>query len=252
MRALCAILPLSACLAPLPATEPPTLQPVEIALTPSLAPLKDALHTCAVEQPEVALILLETSAPFLEIEQADLSLWFGPPPAAAGYSAPLAQEEISVIVNPRNLVSALSTDTLSAIFTGRTQHWDAVGGGNQDIQVWLLPEGDEFTQVFQREILNGGSFSSTALLAPDPAAMLEAIQEDASAIGFLPEAWLQDAVKPLRLEQRAQNLLKQPVLALSGAEPRGALRIFLHCLQSGEGQGTIREEYQSWRTSSQR
>ena len=246
------ILSQSVRLAPLTATEPPTLQPVEIALTPSLAPLKDALHTCAVEQPEIALILSETSAPFLEIEEADLSLWFGPPPPAAGYAAPLAQEEIAVIVNALNPVSALSTDTLRAIFTGRTPRWDAVGGENQDIQVWLLPEGDEFTRVFQQQVLNAQYFSSTALLAPDPAAMLEAVHEDPAAIGFLPEAWLENAVKPLRLERQARNSLDQPVLALSSAEPRGAVRIFLHCLQSGEGQATIREDYQSWRASSQR
>jgi ABC-type phosphate transport system substrate-binding protein len=127
-----------------------------------------------------------------------------------------------------------------------------VGGENQDIQVWLLPEGDEFTQVFQLEVLNAQSFSSTALLAPDPAAMLEAVHEDPASIGFLPGAWLENRVKPLRLERQARNILDQPILALSSAEPRGAVRIFLHCLQSGEGQATIRENYQSWRASPQR
>jgi hypothetical protein len=234
---------LSGCLAPPTSTPPPTLQPVEVALTPAVAPVQTALHTCAVAQPETALLLTETTAPFLPVQTADLSIWFGPPPAGAGFTAPLSEEEILVIANPANPISKMGADALRSIFNGEYERWDELEGKNQLIQVWVYPEGDEISQVFRQAILADKPFSSLARLAPDPSAMREAVSEDPTAIGFLPQAWLSPDVKPIRLDQDIQDSLRQPILALSGAEPQGAVREFLYCLQSGAGQEMLLEHY---------
>jgi hypothetical protein len=234
---------LSGCLGPPTSTPPPTLQPVEVALTPALAPVQAALHTCAVAQPEIALVLTETTAPFLPVQTADLSFWFGPPPNSADFAAPLSEEEIVVITNPANPISEITTDALRRVFNGENEWWDELGGGKQSIQLWVYPEGDEISQVFRLEIPAGKPFSSLAHLAPDPSAMREAVSEDPAAIGFLPKAWLSKDVKAIRLDQDLQDSLRQPILALSEAEPQGAVREFLYCLQSGAGQKVLSEHY---------
>jgi hypothetical protein len=237
---------LYACLAPPTATTPATLHPLQVALTPSLAPVRSALHTCAGAQPEIALILAETPAGSLDNTAADLTVWFGPPPADSNYAMPLAREDILVVVNPDNPVSAISTTSLGAIFSGQIDVWDDVGGEDLGIEVWILPEGNEFTQVFQEQILENDSFSTLSHLAPDPAALVEAIVENPGAIGFLPGAWLSEGVKLLRLDNRTKNEMRHPVLALSEGEPQGLAREFLHCLQSGEGHSVLLERYRAW------
>lgn len=237
------LLLLPACLAPPTSTPLPTLQPIQVAITSSLAPVQAALHTCALAQPEIALLLTETTAPFLSVQSADLSLWFGPPPDTAGFAARLSDEEIVVIVNPANPISKLTPQALRSVFNGENERWDELGAGNQPVQVWVYPEGDEVSQVFQEEILSGKPFSSLARLAPDPPAMREAMSQDPAAIGFLPKAWLSQDVKPVSIDQDAQGSLRQPILALSEAEPQGAVREFLYCLQSGPGQKVLSEHY---------
>ncbi|HEX6304790.1 MAG TPA: substrate-binding domain-containing protein [Anaerolineales bacterium] len=237
---------LYACLAPPAATPPPTLHPLQVALTPSLTPARAALHACAGAHPEIALILAETPAASLDIAVAEFALWFGPPPATSYYAAPLAREDILVVVNADNPVSAISTRSLSAIFSAHIDAWQDVGGEELGIEVWILPEGDEFTQVFQEKILENGSFSTLAHLAPDAAAMVEAIRDDPAAIGFLPRAWLSEGVKPLRLDNRTRMAMQQPVLALFEGEPDGLEREFVNCLQSGEGHSVLLERYGAW------
>lgn len=237
---------LHACLAPPTATPPPTLHPMEVALTPSLTPMRAALHACAGAQPEIALILAETPLSSLDITSTELALRFGLPHEASNYAVPLAREEILVVVNSDNPVSVISTSSLRAIFDGQIDHWEDVGGENLGIEVWILPEGDEFTQLFQLTILEKAPFSSLAHLAPDPAAMVEAIRTDPAAIGFLPGAWLPEGVRPLRLENKTRRAMQQPVLALSNGELDGVAREFVHCLQSGEGHRVLLERYETW------
>ncbi|HZD56308.1 MAG TPA: substrate-binding domain-containing protein, partial [Anaerolineales bacterium] len=166
------LLLLPACLAAPTSTPLPTLQPIDVAITPSLVPVQEALHTCALAQPEIALLLTETTAPFLPVQSADLSLWFGPPPDTAGFAARLSDEQILVVVNPANPISKLTAHALRSIFNGENERWDELGGEKQPVQVWVYPEGDEISQVFQEEILAGRPFSSLGRLAPDPSAML--------------------------------------------------------------------------------
>ena len=231
------------CLAPPTSTPPPPLQPVEVALTPALTPVQAALHTCALAQPEIALLLTETTASYLPVQTADLSLRLGPPADSTGFAAPLSEEQIVVITNPANPIATMKAGELRSVFNGENERWDELGGRKQSIQVWVYPEGDEISQVFRQAILAGKSFSSLALLAPDPSAMLEAVNGDSAAIGFLPKAWLQGGVKAIQLDQVLQDSLHQPVLALSEAEPQGAVREFLYCLQSGPGQKVLSERY---------
>lgn len=237
---------LHACLAPPASTPPPTLHPIQVAITPSLTPMRTALHVCAGAQPEIALILAESPAASLDITVAELALWFGHPPEDSDYAVPLAREEILAVVHPDNPVSAISTASLSAVFSGRIDNWDEVGGKDLGIELWILPEGDEFTQVFQQRILESGPFSTLAHLAPDPAAMGDAIRDDPAAIGFIPGAWVSEAVKPLRLDNKARTAIQGPVLALSNQEIEGLTREFVHCLQSGEGHRVLLERYGAW------
>jgi len=238
------ILLLAGCNGTQTTTPLPTLQPLTIAITPAVWPLQEAVHRCAVAQPEVALVLNELPAPYLDSATADLALRFSEPFKISGYAASVAWEKIAIIVHPDNPIRALDQTQLRVLFTGHADSWAAVGGPKQGLQIWTFPENDDARQVFDSAILASGSLASEAMLASDPTQMIREVAANPGAIGYVPGAWLTDQVRALELAPDLRALLRQPVLALAMAEPKGAARRFLACLQSGAGQDELRKNYQ--------
>jgi len=222
----------------------PSLQPLTIAMTPAVWPLQEAVHRCAVSQPQVALVLSELPATYFGKATADLALRFGEPLNLSGYAAPVAWEKIAVIVHPDNPIKTLDQIRLRELFTGQVVSWATVGGPERVVEVWTFPENDDARQIFDNAILAGGGLASEAMLASDPAQMIHQIAANPGAVGYVPSAWLTDQVRALEIAPDLRALLRQPVLALATAEPQGAARRFLFCLQSGPGQEELRKNYQ--------
>jgi hypothetical protein len=76
--------------------------------------------------------------------------------------------------------------------------------------------------------------NANALLAPNPAAMFEAIAADPLAVGYIPASWLDKDIQIITIEVELQDAFTQPILALSVREPEGSLRTYLACLQVAE------------------
>jgi len=228
------VLWVAACTAPPSATPLPTPQLVRVAYPPSLSYLTEALSGCAREIPGMALGVFETPASALDIQQNDITLWIGEPPGG-GFAALLGRQELLVILNPDNPLDKISSDDLRALFDGTVTNWEAVGGDDLEVAVWVYPQNNELQEIVDSVILQGQQFSSHAWLAPDAAAMMEAIAGDPAAVGVLPQAWLSAAVKPVEVDVEMRELLLQPVLALAEEEPEGIEREFLACLQSSGG-----------------
>lgn len=234
---------LTACGQPPIATPQPTPLVVSVAHSPSLRPVREALHDCAIMFPEIALVVHESSFPYLLDESADLYLWLGEPPETSNYVYPLAREQIVVITHPDNPVEVLETSELFAIFTGQTRIWNEDSGLNNETEVWVYPTGDEIQELIDHVVLNDQPYTSWAWLAPDPPAMLEAVSENTSTIGFLPHAWLTENVKIIELDPELHASLNKPILALSNIEPQEGVRSLLFCLQNETGQSTLSMQY---------
>jgi hypothetical protein len=233
---LCAILLLTACGIPPRATPLPTPVVFRIAYTPSLQPLVKDLHFCAIAYPEILMTIAEVPTPDLDLRNADLILRFGGTPGKA-YEATLRDESIVMIVNRDNPVLSLSTDQTRKIYTGRITRWAEVGGAQQPIQVWEYPDAEDIRLIFDSAIFPGENLTTKALLAPDPQAMLEAIADDPTAIGYIPQTWLAQSeqrsrIRAVDIDPKLAELLRQPFFALSSTEPEGLLRQFLGCVQS--------------------
>jgi hypothetical protein len=201
-------------------TPPPVPEPIRVAYPPSLSNWQDELHACALQTPEIALTILETSPSDLEFEAADLTLWFGEPPQGVKvYAATLGTDEITIIAGQAVNLTTISAAQLRAIYL------QAEGG----YQAWTYGEGNELRLIFDRAFLEQVAPSAEVWLAPNPEAMLEAMAANPRAIGYLPKAWLDGEIKTLPLTEP----LQVPILAITPAEPTGALRNYLVCLQQG-------------------
>jgi ABC-type phosphate transport system substrate-binding protein len=142
-----------------------------------------------------------------------------------------------VIVNRENEVIRLSNSELQSIFSGQVSKWE--NSPAQPIQVWVLPDGDAIRVRFDDEVLPAGTLATNAMLAPDPAAMLEAIGNDSAAIGYLPNLYLStsdstlvDAVQIVELPSHLEERLILPVIAITQTEPKGIMLDLLVCLQT--------------------
>jgi hypothetical protein len=232
---LCLIF-LYACAGPSHATlaSPPVA--LNIALTPALRPYSETLHACTAAQSSFVLNVFELPAPALDIRTTDLVIRLGGTPGN-GFAAPVGTETIVLIVNASNPVLTIATDKISALFSGRVTSWADLGGGQQLIQVWVYPDGDDAREILDAAILQDETLTPNALIAPNPQAMLEAVGDDPQAIGYVPQTWLNTAedstkIHSLDLNQKLVDVLHQPVLAITRLEPQGSLRLLLACLQS--------------------
>ena len=224
-------------------TPPPTPHTIVVALTPAVGPIREALHICVVTHPELALIVEEIPETSQILQRVDLALRVGQPTELPSFAAPLAAEQIHIIVHPDNPIRSLHLEELRATFSGNIPTWEETG---LPIQVWLPLEEDESRQIIGAAILGDIPFTSLARLAPSPTAMLEAVGAEPGAIGILPAAWLTNDVRAVRLPADLAAALRQPILALFSIEPAGAIRILVRCLQAEEGQTVIAQAYQPW------
>jgi hypothetical protein len=234
---------LVSCAQPIARELPPAPEIVTVAITPALRPVRGAVQTCANTYPDLAVSIQEISPLHPQALEYDLFIQLGEPQELAPFVAALAVERVLVIVNASNPVDNLTEDDLKAIFSGDITRWSELGGPFKPIQVWVNPESDEVRTAFEEVFMENGRLPSQAMLAPDAAAMLEAVSGDIHAIGYLPGAWLDETVREVELDPLLSARLQIPLLALAPAQPSAAAGRLLYCLQQGEGQDELLRRY---------
>jgi hypothetical protein len=234
---------LSACTALPTATIPPSPQPLRVSYSPYLANIQDALHACATNLSGVALFFEQVPGALQDFVGYDLVIWWGESPGAMYSEYPLGDDELVVILNLENPKTALSQSELIGLFSGRIMRWTEIGTLDQDVSIWIFPEDNLLSQIFQQEVMGEQRFTRLASIAPSPQAMLEAIAATPGAIGFLPRSSFSPQVGLVEIDQDLQNRLQKPLLAVTDENPQSALPPLLACLQSGAGQAILAENY---------
>jgi hypothetical protein len=216
----------------------PTPQILEVQVTPALQPLETRFQTCIETQANAGLVVDRLPATALDPSKALAIRWGGQPPRGM-YAAELAQEELVVVVNPGQQMDAISLEDLRAIYTGQMKQWP---GTSDAVEAWSYPAGDDVQAVFEEAVFGSASadrqtasgqtaYWRSTSLAPDPAAVLEAVAANQNAIGYLPHRWLTDAVKEVTVDGLVAGSLRRPILAISPEEPQGLPRAWLVCVQ---------------------
>ena len=214
-----------------PAEPVPTVQPevLWVQVTPSARPATAALQACAAKIEGVVVRIEErypaTAEPGLLVRLGE--------PGGDEFMAQIAEERLAAVLHPDNPAASLTTDEIRDLFSGRTPNWEDLGGEDLPVKVWVLPEVDESMQSFEIEVLDGLLPASDAGLAPDPAAVREAVSADLAAIGLLPAAWPHDDLTMILLGVRL------PVLVTAPNAPAGLEAELVACLQGETGQAAL-------------
>lgn len=121
-----------------------------------------------------------------------------------------------IAANRESAVQHLSLTEVQALFAGQ---------GEPSVQVWVYPSGLDIFEVFEQVVMQGRSAASFARVAVGVEAMSEAVNSESDAVGILPKRWLGENAREV------YSLGTFPVLAIASAEPQGAARDLLACLQ---------------------
>ncbi len=220
---------LAGCQSPEP--DPTIIQPevIWVQVTPSARPVTAALQACAAQLDGVVVRIDErypaTAEPGLLVRLGE--------PSGGAFMAQIAEERLGAVLHPNNPAASLTADEIRDLFSGRTPNWENLGGEDLPVKVWVLPEADESMQALETEVLEGLLPASDAGLAPDPAAMGEAVSADPAAIGLLPAAWPHDDLTLILLGVRL------PVLVTAPTAPIGSEAELVACLQGEIGQTAL-------------
>ena len=216
-----------------PSVDPaPTPLTLRIGITSSLEWLRPDMAECAQQIPGLTLSVRFNQVEAQSLEDSDVLLrWSSLAPASA---APfeIGKDSLAVIVNPDNPVDTLDAARLKDFYSGQAAVWtDPEGASLGVVQTWVYPAGEDTQILLTTTLLADSPITTTARIAPNPAAMLEAVVADPLAIGFLPARWLDSTVRQVRITGYAGDQWALPILAVTRSEPSGITRDWLLCVQ---------------------
>lgn len=196
--------------------------PLTIQYTAAAAPWLADLYDCAGANVVTAE---QRAADFLDPQSVNLAIRIGQPANLTSAAYQIGSEELLVILNPQNPINSLTAEQVRELFTGQVLNWREIKGSNAPVQVWVFSSGEDVQQIFEQTALGGSPVTSTARLAAGPDEMAQAIASDVNAIGLLTRHWKTGNISAV------YTVASVPVLALTPAEPQGAVQELLACLQ---------------------
>ncbi len=108
---------------------------------------------------------------------------------------PFAIDGVAVAVNPKNSVSALTSQQARDIFAGKIKNWQEVGGPSAPIHLFTRDEASGTRETFWKKLLKKGPIDAKANVVASNGAMKMALAQDPQAIGYLGIGFVDQKVK---------------------------------------------------------
>jgi phosphate transport system substrate-binding protein len=125
----------------------------------------------------------------------------------------IAYDALSVIVNPDNKVSQLTREQLEGIYTGKIKNWKEVGGDDLQIVVYSRESSSGTFEFFKEHVMNKKNYASSVLSMPATGAIVQSVSQTKGAIGYIGLAYLDKAVKALKVSYDKGKTYIAPSLA---------------------------------------
>ena len=111
----------------------------------------------------------------------------------------IAQDALSVIVNPSNKVSQLTREQLEGIFTGKTTNWKDVGGDDMPIVVYSRESSSGTYEFLKESVLKNKNYSPKAMMMPATGAIVQSVSQTKGSIGYIGMAYEGKTTKVLKV-----------------------------------------------------
>ena len=181
------------------------------------------------------------------------------------YEIKVANDALSVVVNPSNPVSELTIAQLSAIYTNKITNWKELGGNDTPI-VAMGRDTNSGTHVFFKEhVVQMASlptedkkleYGSKVLLLPSTEEGVSQVASNPNAIFYAGLGYVTKQVKPLAIKKTASDPavkpsvetalngtypIARPLLFYTNGAPAGVIKAFIDYCLSVEGQKKVTE-----------
>lgn len=145
-------------------------------------------------------------------QEPEIRFQFGEPDVLLDFAYQIGEEEMVVVANSQNDLQRLSLNEVQNLFAS---------GEN----VWVYAEGEQMQKVFDQFAMQGRSVSPSAKVASNPKIIIQVLEENPNAVGFIPKSLLNQNLKEI------YSIGVFPVLALTETEPQGGVKNLIGCLQ---------------------
>ncbi len=163
----------------------------------------------------------------------------------------IAQDGISVVINPRNSVSNLTLAQIQDIFTGKVTNWKMVGGNDVNITVVNREEGSGTRGAFEEIVLKGAAYTDKAIIQNSTGAIKTAVVADVNAIGYISMGSMSADVKGVQVNGIApttDNVVKgtypisRPFNFLVKGDPNEVTKSFIDWILAEGGQKIVTDQ----------
>lgn len=164
----------------------------------------------------------------------------------------IARDGISVVVNPANTVSGLTSEQIRKIFAGEITNWREVGGKDQKILVITREAGSGTRGAFEELVMGKSKITTDAIVQGSTGAILATIKQSKNGIAYDSMGYVDRTVKALKVDGVApteDNVLKKqykivrPFLFVTKGQPAGVAKAFIDYVLSKDGQQLVARDY---------
>ena len=124
----------------------------------------------------------------------------------------IANDALSVIVNPANKVSQLTREQIEGIFTGKITNWKEVGGDDLKIVAYSRESSSGTYEFFKEHVLNNKNYGTGILMMPATGAIVQSVSQTKGAIGYIGFAYMEKSVKPLKVSYDKGKTFVEPTV----------------------------------------
>lgn len=171
----------------------------------------------------------------------------------------VAQDALSIVVNPANPVDELTLDQIASIYTGNTTNWKDFGGDDAKIVVASRESSSGTYTFFQEHVLKKRDYAASALLLPATSAIVQTVADAKGAIGYVGLGYAAEAgakIKNLKVKAAADApavapsneavldgtySVSRPLYLVVSKAPTGKVKDFLDFCFSEAGQKIVVE-----------
>jgi phosphate transport system substrate-binding protein len=166
----------------------------------------------------------------------------------------VAQDALSIIVNPTNSVEELTLAQLKDIYQGKIKNWKEVGGPDANIVLNSRETSSGSYTFFLEHVLKKEAFADNAMYQPATSQIVENVSQDKGGIGYVGLGYVNEKVKAVKVKKDDASPgvhgspetvldgtypLARPLFQYLAGEPQGAAKTWLDWVKGKEGQAIV-------------
>lgn len=168
----------------------------------------------------------------------------------------VADDGLSVIVNPKLGITQLTIAQVKDIYTGKVKNWSEVGGPDLQVVAITRDNSSGTYTYFKEEVLDDEEYRADALTEPSNGNIVKNVGQTEGAIGYVGLAYLNDSVVALGIAsedggayvkpsvatvQDGSYPISRPLFMYTNGEPADVLKAFIDYAVSADGQKIVEE-----------